>query len=420
MPALPMAVRLAEPRPPTRSRSSRGIAPTILLTWVHHSAPYLFGSATDAWSACIPYIRILRERYECQDASLNHCAYFELCLAAHHATVASYSPTDVDHQIRYKLWQGISSAELEQMGSIVEASQSWDTRAVSTRWLSTAESDSWDDVLSGHQGEWLSTAAGAYGAFRARGSQCAIFWRDLICAEVRREAEIFRQLWRRATGSHPQPAYQNRQIWLDLLRASTMIAHNLGDLDRVLNQWGLGLEDTPHEPIHAALAEAGHGPRSPGITPLGAAGHLNTTLMAVENHRHFALRKPRCLRKSAELLLPTAPFLDDWGGKLSRHPEISCTEIGEVVQALIEGFERLNIGTESVGYARALSGIVAQFPGGLRGLGPHVAVRLIRSLKTGKLRRALDLTQEQFEEAWKASAQKRLSELRYAEEKIYL
>ena len=48
------------------------------------------------------------------------------------------------------------------------------------------------------------------------------------------------------------------------------------------------------------------------------AGALNKDVMATENHRFLALRKPRALRASRELLLPIGPFFESWGRTVAR------------------------------------------------------------------------------------------------------
>ena len=82
-------------------------------------------------------------------------------------------------------------------------------------------------------------------------------------------------------------------------KSATVIAHNLGDLDRVLEAWNVPDED----PLKVEVYKAGHErPERFGGTLL-EAGNLNKAIMADENHRNFALRKPKCLRRSADYLI---------------------------------------------------------------------------------------------------------------------
>lgn len=184
-------------------------------------------------------------------------------------------------------------------------------------------------------------AVGAYAACREPHPDLAERLLAAMTAEAAREASAF-EAARRAGG-------------IEALKASTLVAHNFGDLDRVADQW----EIPPGDPLRASLYDAA----KPGSTlfggVLGAAGELNRRHMSADNHRHYPLRAPRGLRKSADLLLPVGPFFDDWGATVARHPALSAEEIGEVVRALVDGWDRLH---EPVGYARALSGFWAPSP----------------------------------------------------------
>src|SRR5436309_2605790 len=112
-----------EHRPEQISR--RGIAPSLLLSQVRNTAPFLFTEERAA-SDDEPHLALLRraasalERSPFQENLLfnDHFSYFELCLAAHHATVATFVPTDVDNHIRFKLWH--PSLPLETIIAMVE------------------------------------------------------------------------------------------------------------------------------------------------------------------------------------------------------------------------------------------------------------------------------------------------------------
>ena len=97
------------------------------------------------------------------------------------------------------------------------------------------------------------------------------------------------------------------------LQASAAIAHNFGDLDRVMDMWNLA----PFDPLKLRFYKL-------GVKPFDADGKLRHqgrlwvagelykspimgSSMAAENHRHFALRKPKCLRRS-ELGVPSASW----------------------------------------------------------------------------------------------------------------
>jgi hypothetical protein len=262
----------------------------------------------------------------------------------------------------------------------VEKSLYWDYSAVSTRWTEDPLSK---EQVCGHHGEWFSTAVAAYAALRNREPVRAKEIAEKIIAEVEREAGVYQ-------------AFRKAKNGIEMLRTSTLIAHNLGDLDRVIEAWNLPEQDF----LRLAVYKSGHEPTRVS-TQLLHAGNLNKTFMASENHRHYPLRIPRCLRKSADVLLPVGPFFDDWGKTLAKHPLFLPEEVAEVAVQLIAGWEKL---PGTVGYARALAGIEQGFAGGLNRLVQYMPSRVAKTLKTGALRRLCTVSRERFENQWAQSA----------------
>lgn len=119
--------------------------------------------------------------------------------------------------------------------------------------------------------------------------------------------------------------------------------------------------------------------------------------MALENHRNFALRKPKCLRLHASLLLPLGPFFDDWGRSIAQNPQLSEFELGEITEALFDGWVYLE---NTVGYARALAGMEAGIKGGLSQLCKLVPSKMAKQLSAGKLRTLTSISQQRFENQW--------------------
>jgi hypothetical protein len=254
-------------------------------------------------------------------------------------------------------------------------------------------------------GEWFSVAAGAYGATRRRAPERAAEIAGMILREVRRHAEIYSD-------------FSSARDGVGMLKTATLIAHNLGDLDRVLEMWNLPAEDPLVEAVfkmgHGSASGSGSASRSDPGRVLAQAGALNKSFMAHENHRHFALRAVKALRRSADLLLPIGPFFDAWGRTVARHPALSPAEVASVVSELVLGWERLGKaaaekalkaqqgGPEAppapVGYARALAGILDAFPGGMAALSKLIPARVERDLKSGPLRVLISVPQARFEE----------------------
>ena len=342
----------------------RGIEPQLLLKQILNTVPYL--ASLNLQGPQYQYLKVLEPLFEGASwESFSWSQYFELCVAAHFTTVATFVPTDVDNHIRFKLWDSAPDAEvLLQMIPVVLEAYHWDTTPLSTRWVQSPSGS----LLEGHKGEWFSIAAAAYGASRFKLPQHSQELLALIHQEIRHEERVIQEL-------------ADAKDKLGLLRASVLVAHNLGDLVRVMEIWGL-----PN-----LLSERLNTPT------LELAGKINRDLMAVENSRHFALREPRALRKNREFLLPLGPFFDDWGKRLAVHPELSTEDLSSIAEALIQGWLRLK---GPVGYSRALAGLETHTPGGIRNLLKALPSRVAKLWTSGALRQLCDVSQARFEAQW--------------------
>lgn len=355
----------------------RGVTPSILIEQIQNTVPFIFEPEFLAIGSSGPkthYLKIIQALKQgisqTPGNEMPHDQYYELCLSAHTATVGSFVPTDVDNQIRFRLWSPFLDEEtLTKMADVVLDNIDWDFTPVSLRYVASPKDGA---LLGGHHGEWFSVGVGAYGAFRKRNPKRAAAIAAALIQEVHREYRILKDLMQAKDG-------------IGVLKASYVIAHNLGDFARVMEMWNLPVDDPLREQFEATL------PR------FALASDLNKQVVANENHRHFALRSPKVLRKSADFLLPIGPFFDDWGAKLARHPVIRPEELGTVVEALAAGWERL---PGTVGYARALAGIVEAFPGGLKELARYLPARVERNLKAGNLRTLMSVPKNRFEEQW--------------------
>ena len=116
--------------------------------------------------------------------------YFALCIACHHATVATFIPTDVDSKIRGHLWQQREDPlAMRRMFDFTVNAMKWDISRISTR----ATARSGVGPVSGHNGEMLGVLAGALGGFLKNGdAEYAEKAAATIEAELKREAhELF-------------------------------------------------------------------------------------------------------------------------------------------------------------------------------------------------------------------------------------
>ena len=366
------------------SESKRGIAPELLISQVENTAPFLFAHGAPK-AEYIGLFLFLKNKVLEEKAKLTHEEYFTLCLCAHFITVATYVPTDVDNQIRQKLWdQKLPEGTSEQMAELVLASKNWNFLAMTTRFI---KSPNTKEAISGHDGEWFSVAVGAYAVHRKKNPALAEKIQKAIFQECEREAEIFSSLKKARDG-------------VGLLVASYLIAHNLGDLDRVIDQWNLPQGD----PLRQQVYKLGHTEKYPWSKVLIEAGNLNKSIMASENHRHYPLRSPKSLRQSHSFLLPAGPFFDAWGESIGSSTLLSENELAEIVEALVDGFHRLSSPKiPQYGYARALGGIVKGF-GGAKKLSLLLPVKLGKTIMEGGIPRLYQVPQKQFEEQWARKA----------------
>ncbi|MFI5361750.1 MAG: hypothetical protein ACHQ49_07250 [Elusimicrobiota bacterium] len=349
------------------------IAPDNLVGQVRTTAPFLFDGDAPAEDGPRGFVRRLRDY---AGGGLSPSDYYLFCLSAHWATAGTFVPTDVDNAIRWKLWQDVSPNQAAAQAEHVLAAASWDYSPVTARVVRGADGD----LLSTHEGTWFSVAVGAYAACRDKRPELA----ERVLEAMRREAERERAFF---------AALADAGDGLRILKASALIAHNFGDLDRVADQWELPAAD----PLKRAFYDAAKpGSRLYGGL-LGWAGELNQKFLSADNHRHYPLREPRGLRRTADLLIPVGPFFDDWGGSVARHPALTREEVAEVVRALLDGWTRLH---EPAGYARALSGIVETFPGGRQALGKLLPGADRRQLESGPLKFAMDVPRARFEAQW--------------------
>ena len=273
--------------------------------------------------------------------------YFALCVAAHFATVMTYVPTDVDTKIRDQLWYvDRSPDELVRRKELALALAAWDVSSISRRRVMV------DGVgaVSGHDGERLSVLCGGIlGLSRVGDEAGADELTNAVDAELTREARAFAALERT----------RGREV--ELLQLATVLTHNAGDVDQGLSARKGQRWSSPPGRRFGRLAHERE-ERYGGVFARAAA--LYKALMAGEGHRNYPLREVRCLRSHPDLLLPFAPFLDQWGASLATSPLLSDADRTDVVLGLVTGVRKVR---GQRGYQRALAGFDDAYPGGLSG-----------------------------------------------------
>jgi len=345
-----------------------GILSSVLVEQVRNTAAWLWRDSRCAALTAV-FDAAYDEPIELPGALLRA---FRLRLAAHHATVATFVPTDVDAHIRHHMWTAVSDAEtFSEARAHIDEAASRDAALVSARVT---------EGLSGHDGEWFSVRAGGLGRALVLGFDRDV---DALAGEIDAELDRERRLFA-ATLDEGAPA-------TTALALATTIAHNLGDLSRVVDAWPRSARIAE---LQARYSRLGHAECSGWGGEFWLAGILNKELMAPENHRFLALRKPRALRRSRELLLPVGPWFDAWGEKVGVSEWLDDGDRAEVVAALVELHLR---SPAQEGCLRALAGIHRCTRGGVAAYGPGLPARLRKELGRGRIRDAIDVPRVRFE-----------------------
>jgi len=347
---------------PPRHAWAQWIGPETLISQVRGTAPFLEprlpasepGRLIEHGHSPDGFLRILANWENILHSNLKWEEqlqdYFALCLACHHATVATFVPTDVDTKIRGIVWRESRDPEvLRPMLRLALASRAWTEDGISIRAVRG---------VSGHNGEQWSAIAGGLGHLLELGDTVSAEEAlAAIEAEIDREQAVFDEV------------AAERDAELDLLRLSMTLAHNRGDLTEGMGFW----KRTPlTAPLMDHLSERGR-------FSLAVKVYQHTGLPA-EGHRHYPLRAVKALRRSPATLLPLCPFLDEWGGVVAE-----LEESHEVLAALVGGCQKVE---GQQGYYRAIAGMRAASAGAFDRAAarmPNAAQRLLREAELRKL-----------------------------------
>lgn len=371
------------------------IAPANLVEWVENTAPYLFrAEPAEPGRRLIEQdfreiLRSVKAGYVFPESEAEYVEdYFALCLAAHHGTVASFIPTDVDSKIRGLLWKDNPSGESQRrMFDFVLGFMKWEMAGVSVRYTQIAGLG----PVSGHNGEQLSVLMGGLATFLKHGdAEYAAKAYQAVDEELRREAIEFVEAGKKKGGE------------LDVLRLAAYLTHNVGDVDQGLSYWPKG---DLYEAPKAAFGRLAHENTKPYGGVFSEAAQLYKRVMAPEGHRNYPLRSIKALRQSEDLLLPQSPFLDDWGRMVARHPGLRDEDRAEVLGALITGCRKL---PGQRGYYRAIRGMLDE-------LGSAKLERLLKmqpnsvrkDFEEAEMRKMVAVSRESFESSMRKMAQLR-------------
>lgn len=353
-----------------------GIAPNLLLKDVENTAPFLFKGEIDTAGPSRAYLaKLAQHRKNLKGLqAIDLTEYFHMCMAAHWTTAGTFVPTNVDNQIRESLWKHPDAGKnMDRMAKITLDSWTWDYSQVTNR---KSYNPTNGQVMSTHEGTWLSVAIGAYNALvRAQKKVLAEEVAAVILAEADKEEKLLLEL--RESRDH-----------INFLRSTALMAHNFGDLDRVIDQW-----EMPDDSFKARIYKLGHQLNAAWSPVLVFAGQVNKAFLSVENHRHMSMRQPRCLRKSHRFLIPVGPFMDTWGQTLGSAPDLNNADKAEIVTALYEGFKRQNL---AFGYTRAYHGLISTLPDGLESLEAGLPFDLFAEIKKSAFAQTAAMPEDEF------------------------
>lgn len=359
-----------------------GIAPNILLKNVENTAPWPFQGEIDTSGPSRAYLAklVFYKKNLKALGQIDLLEYFHLCLAAHWTTAGTFVPTDVDNQIREGLWRHETvGRHIQKMARLTIESWQWDYEQVTNRKSYNSASG---QVMSTHEGTWLSVAIGAYNALiKNKLTSLADEVAQVILAEIEKEEKLLTEL-------------RERRDHINFLRSTALMAHNFGDLDRVMDQWHMN----PADAFYQRIYKLGHKLNENYSPILAYSGQVNKAFMALENHRHMSMRQPRALRKSHQFLIPVGPFMDDWGKTLGESKLLSNEEKVEIIAAFYDGHTRQDL---AYGYTRAYHGLIKALPEGIETLGRELPFDFYQTLKKSKFATKGEQSKEEFEVMFK-------------------
>ena len=359
-----------------------GIAPNILLTHVINTAPFLFNGEIDTSGKNQGYLAKLVFYKKNLNAfkNIDLTEYFNICMAAHWTTAGTFVPTDVDNQIRKGLWEHSDiKKNIERMAKITIDSWTWDYEQVTNRKSYNPERG---QVMSTHEGTWLSVAIGGYNALlKNKHPELAEKVAEVILAEADKEEKLLLEL-------------REKRDHINFLRSTALMAHNFGDLDRVIDQWEMPEDDAFRKRIY----KLGHRLNEAQNPILVYAGQVNKAFLSVENHRHMSMRQPKCLRRSNKFLIPVGPFMDKWGRELGESKLLTNEEKGEIVCAFLEGFNRQDT---ALGYVRAFHGMMSVMPNGLDSLEQSIPYDVMSELRNSRFGQLAKFSEEEMVNSYK-------------------
>jgi hypothetical protein len=361
------------------------ISPATLVEWVENTAPFLFTGATAQPPKRLidlnfqEILQAVRLGYVWPESQTEYVEdYFALCLSAHHSTVATFIPTDVDSKIRGLLWRDNKEPESHRrMFEFALRAMHWPLDLVSRRYTQVASLG----PVSGHNGEQLSVLMGALQAFlKNQDAEYIERARTAIDEELRRETIEY------------VTAAETKGLELDALRIAASITHNVGDVDQGLSYWS---KHEMYDGVRKDYGRLAHENTKPFGGVFADAAKVYKKVMSAEGHRHYPLRSIKGLRQSPDLLLPLGPFFDEWGALIAKHPVVDEATLSETLGAVVTGCRKI---AGQKGYYRAIRGILdAVGQSRVQALLKMQPNSVRKDFEDAELRKAIAISRESFE-----------------------
>jgi hypothetical protein len=177
---------------------------------------------------------------------------------------------------------------------------------------------------------------------------------------------------------------------------AAVMTHNAGDIDQSISFWP---QSAAHTTAAAEIQRLAHENVRPWNGGFALAARIYKATLAPEGHRNYPLRPIRCLRQSFDFLIETAPFLDDWGERLSRDSRLDDGSRGEILEALVIGTRKLE---GQRGYQRAIAGMLQGLGGRADAVVGKMSARARSEFKTSDLRKSVAVARVSFESSMKS------------------
>jgi hypothetical protein len=272
------------------------------------------------------------------DSTIDVKTYWQICLAARHASLDSWIPIDFDSRMLRYLLVSVNDPELS--ATLV------DQLLHSLRWQTDPYSRRVFGGVSAHQMETVGNLLACMPVIWRLASATS---RPIACQQLDQSVvaieETLRTLATRVEACQERPGAE-----LNLLQLASILAPVRNLLESEFRRW-------PLVPPLLAIRDHLSGfvkQTTPALGSFATVERIFRQILLPESHPHFPLRKVPEIRAFNDLLPPFAPFFGSWGQRLGLHEGLSVESRRKVLAALIHGCRLM---PKQQSYVRAINGI---------------------------------------------------------------